>query len=195
MCRHFATLTGYRVISSFRHLLCKSSVLPPLLLPTDTHSLLKTNFEHRTNVVKNLCGRHILGLTSSSRLFCSASADLPSDHEDSGADAPPEDSGTGSEVVDQFLSALEGEHRGWWPLYVRGEVPDYPPRREMFDHLTSEGIDVERMEAFEIEDFTRWLLMRKKYGPGYPRMPYDVTLDQKIAELRSRIPLKKQSKF
>ncbi|CDR97423.1 hypothetical protein, conserved [Babesia bigemina] len=91
--------------------------------------------------------------------------------------------------VDKFVDSLEGSSSGWWPLYVRGEVPDYPPRREMFERLTAEGIDVELMEAYEVEDFTRWLLMRKKYGPGYPRMPYDVTLEQKIEELRRRIPL------
>ncbi|ORM40112.1 uncharacterized protein BXIN_1449 [Babesia sp. Xinjiang] len=34
----------------------------------------------------------------------------------------------------------------------------------MFQTLTAEGIDVERMETYEVEDFTKWILMRKKYG-------------------------------
>ncbi|KAK1445160.1 hypothetical protein BgAZ_110660 [Babesia gibsoni] len=93
------------------------------------------------------------------------------------------------EAVDDFLEALEGKNNSWWSLYVRGKVPDYPPRREMYEKLTEEGIDVELMEAFEVEDFTRWLLMRKKYGPNYPKMPYNVTLEQKIEELKKRIPL------
>ncbi|EDO08511.1 hypothetical protein BBOV_III009550 [Babesia bovis T2Bo] len=95
-----------------------------------------------------------------------------------------------ADTVEQFCKSLENDKHGWWPLYVRGEVPHYPPRRDMFEYLTSQGVDVERMEAFEIEDFTRWLLMRKKYGPAYPRMPYDVTLEQKIEELKRRLPLK-----
>ncbi|GBE58565.1 hypothetical protein, conserved [Babesia ovata] len=95
----------------------------------------------------------------------------------------------GIQDIDKFVDSIEDSTGGWWPLYVRGEVPNYPPRREMFERLTAEGIDVELMEAYEIEDFTRWLLMRKKYGPAYPRMPYDVTLEQKIEELRRRIPL------
>ncbi|KAK1932996.1 hypothetical protein X943_001770 [Babesia divergens] len=101
------------------------------------------------------------------------------------ADTPVSD----AEALDEFVSTLDSENSSWWSLYVRGEVPDYPPRREMFDRLTAEGVDVERMEAYEIEDFTRWLLMRKKYGDAYPKMPYDVTLEQKISELKRRIPL------
>ncbi|XP_953494.1 uncharacterized protein TA11170 [Theileria annulata] len=72
--------------------------------------------------------------------------------------------------LDDFCSLLNQDKQNWWSLYVRGEVPDYEPRRNMFHKLTSEGIDVESMEPYEIEDFTRWLLMRQNHGEKYPKI-------------------------
>ncbi|AFZ81706.1 hypothetical protein BEWA_011240 [Theileria equi strain WA] len=92
--------------------------------------------------------------------------------------------------VEQLCSSLDNGNQSWWSLYVRGEVPDYPPRKKMFEKLTSEGIDVESMETFEVEDFTRWLLMREIHGKKYPKFPYDIRLEDKIEDLKNRIPLK-----
>ncbi|PHJ18793.1 hypothetical protein CSUI_007380 [Cystoisospora suis] len=54
---------------------------------------------------------------------------------------------------------------------------------------TKRGIDVLEMEIREIEDFTKWLEMRRVYGEKFPRFPYDVTLDDKIDALKEKYPL------
>ncbi|PFH35347.1 hypothetical protein BESB_062340 [Besnoitia besnoiti] len=77
----------------------------------------------------------------------------------------------------------------WWELYVKGVNPEYPPRQRMYAFLTAQGVDVLEMEIREIEDATRWLEMRNVYGEKFPRFPYDVTLDDKVQELREKYPL------
>lgn len=84
---------------------------------------------------------------------------------------------------------LDGLQWSWWELYVKGQNPEYPPRQRMFEFLTQKGIDVLEMEIREIEDFTKWLEMRRVYGDKFPRFPYDVTLEDKIEALREKYPL------
>eukprot|EP00921_Rhytidocystis_pertsovi_P009632 GHVQ01015553.1.p1 GENE.GHVQ01015553.1~~GHVQ01015553.1.p1 ORF type:complete len:242 (-),score=38.67 GHVQ01015553.1:1281-2006(-) len=76
----------------------------------------------------------------------------------------------------------------WWDLYVRGENPQYPPRQEMYAFLTARGVDVRFMEVKEIEDFTKWIQTRKKYGKKFPQMPFG-TLEDKIEEYKEKHPL------
>lgn len=74
---------------------------------------------------------------------------------------------------------------------MKGINPEYPPRQRMFAFLTERGIDVLEMDIREIEDFTKWLEMRRVYGEKFPRFPYDLTLDDKIDVLKEKYPLQK----
>lgn len=81
--------------------------------------------------------------------------------------------------------------KGWWEYYVRGENPDYPMRRRMFEYLWNRGVNVYKMSYTQIEDWTRWVEVRRQYGiilpknpRRYPQFPGSVTLEDKLRLLR-----------
>eukprot|EP00386_Alphamonas_edax_P008412 GDKI01027604.1.p1 GENE.GDKI01027604.1~~GDKI01027604.1.p1 ORF type:complete len:138 (+),score=27.88 GDKI01027604.1:84-497(+) len=78
----------------------------------------------------------------------------------------------------------------WWQLYVQGVCPDYPPRQRMYEQLRAAGVDVMRMEIHEVEDWVKWLEMRKVYGEKFPRFPFGLTLANKLEELKEKYPAK-----
>ncbi|SBS85288.1 conserved Plasmodium protein, unknown function [Plasmodium ovale] len=91
--------------------------------------------------------------------------------------------------LDNFLNDLKTDESKSWEYYIKGINPDYEPRREMYTFLKSKKVNVRRMTVYEIECFTKWLLMRKLYGDKFPRFPYEITFDDKINELREKYPL------
>lgn len=84
----------------------------------------------------------------------------------------------------------DGLDFSWWELYIRGENPHYPPRQRCCSYLTSAGVNVSRMSIHEIEDFVKWLEMRRVYGNQFPRFPYNSTLEGKVEELKERYPIR-----
>ncbi|CEM02005.1 unnamed protein product [Vitrella brassicaformis CCMP3155] len=85
----------------------------------------------------------------------------------------------------------------WWSLYITGQCPDYPPRRNAYRQLTENGVDVHRMEVHEIENFVKWIAMRQRYSPEtkvFPHLPYDLTLEDKFAEMAAKYPLDEPTK-
>ncbi|KAF8817779.1 hypothetical protein IE077_004277 [Cardiosporidium cionae] len=77
----------------------------------------------------------------------------------------------------------------WWDLYVRGECPDYPPRKRAFEYLSSKGVDVMAMQISEIELFMKWLETKRLYQKPYPQFPYETLLEDKVTELLRKYPL------
>eukprot|EP00922_Rhytidocystis_sp_ex-Travisia-forbesii_P051508 GHVS01076432.1.p1 GENE.GHVS01076432.1~~GHVS01076432.1.p1 ORF type:complete len:239 (+),score=43.99 GHVS01076432.1:72-719(+) len=79
----------------------------------------------------------------------------------------------------------------WWDLYITGRNPHYPPRTDMYRFLSSRGVSVKEMEVRDIEDFTKWIQTRIKFGIKYPQFPYG-TLEDKINQFKLKYPLTEQ---
>lgn len=90
-----------------------------------------------------------------------------------------------------ILNVLEN-NGSWWDLYIRGLVPDYPIRKQMFNYLTERGVNVAKLEPYEIEDMTRWIQMRTLHGEKFPRLAHGITLEDKISQLKLKYPLKNE---
>ncbi|CRH00914.1 conserved Plasmodium protein, unknown function [Plasmodium relictum] len=91
---------------------------------------------------------------------------------------------------ENFINDLKTDESKSWEYYIKGINPDYEPRKEMYNFLKSKNINVHRMTVYEIECFTKWILMRKIYGNKFPRFPYEITFEDKIDELKEKYPLK-----
>lgn len=80
---------------------------------------------------------------------------------------------------------------GWWEYYVRGENPDYPMRKRMFEYLWNRGVDVYKMSYVQLDDWTRWVEIRRQCAithpsnpKRYPQFPRSVTLEDKLKNLQ-----------
>ncbi|KAI4837279.1 hypothetical protein MKS88_003749 [Plasmodium brasilianum] len=91
--------------------------------------------------------------------------------------------------IENFLNDLKTDEGKSWEYYIKGINPDYEPRKDMYNFLISKKINVHRMTVYEVECFTKWLLMRKIYGNKFPRFPYEITFEDKIEELKEKYPL------
>ncbi|SCM22460.1 conserved Plasmodium protein, unknown function [Plasmodium chabaudi adami] len=91
--------------------------------------------------------------------------------------------------LDNFLNDIKTNESKTWEYYVKGINPDYEPRKEMYQFLKKQNINVYRMTVYEIECFTKWILMRKIYGDKYPQFPYEITFEDKINQLKQKYPL------
>ncbi|VWU52047.1 conserved protein, unknown function [Hepatocystis sp. ex Piliocolobus tephrosceles] len=91
--------------------------------------------------------------------------------------------------LEDYLNDFKTDESKSWSYYIKGINPDYEPRQDMYKFLTSKNINVHRMTVYEIECFTKFLMMRKKYGDKFPQFPYEITLDDKIQELQEKYPL------
>ncbi|SCM23710.1 conserved Plasmodium protein, unknown function [Plasmodium chabaudi chabaudi] len=91
--------------------------------------------------------------------------------------------------LDNFLNDIKTNESKTWEYYVKGINPDYEPRKEMYQFLKNQNINVYRMTVYEIECFTKWILMRKIYGDKYPQFPYEITFEDKINQLKQKYPL------
>ncbi|CDU18915.1 hypothetical protein YYC_05111 [Plasmodium yoelii 17X] len=91
--------------------------------------------------------------------------------------------------LDNFLNDIKTNESKTWEHYVQGINPDYEPRKEMYQFLKNKNINVYRMTVYEIECFTKWILMRKIYGDKYPQFPYEITFEDKINQLKQKYPL------
>ncbi|KYO01916.1 conserved Apicomplexan protein, unknown function [Plasmodium gaboni] len=97
-----------------------------------------------------------------------------------------------NEDIQNFLNDLTTDESKSWEYYIKGINPDYEPRKEMYNYLVNQNINVKRMTVYEIESFTKWLQMRKIYGNKYPAFPYEITFEDKIEELKEKYPLHKE---
>ncbi|SOV21728.1 conserved Apicomplexan protein, unknown function [Plasmodium sp. DRC-Itaito] len=97
-----------------------------------------------------------------------------------------------NEDIQNFLKDLTTDESKSWEYYIKGINPDYEPRKEMYNYLVNQNINVKRMTVYEIESFTKWLQMRKIYGNKYPAFPYEITFEDKIEELKEKYPLHKE---
>ncbi|KAF8820031.1 hypothetical protein IE077_000579 [Cardiosporidium cionae] len=77
----------------------------------------------------------------------------------------------------------------WWDLYIKGECPDFPPRKRAYEYLSSKGVDVRAMDISEIEVFTKWLETKRLYQKSYPQFPYELLFEDKVIELLQKYPL------
>lgn len=82
---------------------------------------------------------------------------------------------------------------GWWEFYVRGENPDYPPRKRAFEYLWSRGVNVYKLPPGQIGNWTKWIEIRRQQADSpnpdfHPHFPLDYRLNHKLNDLRRSFP-------